>query len=299
MKNTEKNPEGERAPPQDDKGKKRKAHNVSSTDKNKNSHRKRVSSRKTRASEERENAPVPEDVLIARLRKLPGSEMNDETMHDVVTRAFFPLFGDSFAYVSSINLQLFLSKAFRGAYDDIGCEDDRSERVIKDLGIGSAKPEWSVLIVIVHGPHTERERASFAYGKNDTGASGVKNTHWSLLAWFKERKEVYHYDSLPANNNTARCGEVISALHLYGVIPERVSDFIAPQFTHRQREGWECGYYALLFLRVIQENASRGEPVPISKQDMETTYQSWVETITSPTGDLRMFLVDALAKGVV
>ena len=305
MKNTEKDPEEEeeRVASQEDRGRKRKARGVSSTDKNKNKnklpHRKRESSRKTRVSDEQESAPVPEDVLIARLRESPGSEMNDETMHDIVTRVFSPFFGDRVAYVSSINLQLLLSKAFRGAYDDIGCDDDRSEQVLKDLGIASAKRKWSVLVAIIHGPHTERKRASFVYGKNGADVSGVENTHWSLLVWFKEQNEAFHYDSLPANNNTARCGEVISALHLYGVIPERVSDFIAPQFTHRQREGWECGYYALLFLRVIQEKASRGEPMPISKQDMETTYRSWVESITSPTGDLRMFLVDALTKGVV
>ncbi len=294
MKNAEEDPEAERAAAQGGRGRKRKARVVASTDKSKPSHRKREPPKKTRASDEQESEPKPEDALVARLRESPGSEMNDETMHDVVTRVFSPLFGERVAYVSSINLQLFLSKAFRRAYDEIADDAERTERALKDLGIANGDRTWSVLAAIVHGPHTESERASSPYVRNCEDAPGLENTHWSLFVWFKDRNRAFHYDSLSANINDARCGEVVSALHLHGIIPGRVSKFITPQFVPRQREGWECGYYALFFLRVVQEKASRGKVAPISRDDLETTYRSWVDTITSPTGDLRTFLIDAL-----
>lgn len=89
--------------------------------------------------------------------------------------------------------------------------------------------------------------------------------HWSLLYYNSRLGRWYHYDSL----GTYHRGYVNSFMRYLareGIVPARevdtalaaIADESVAQYTmhrpSRQREGWECGFHVLMFMRCILGN---------------------------------------------
>jgi hypothetical protein len=92
------------------------------------------------------------------------------------------------------------------------------------------------------------------------------NFHWSVLVYSRANNMAYHYDSnFPMNME--RCVEVHGVLRATGVLPKDAYEVANPAFFPRQKEMWECGYYVLIALLIISDNA---QPTPLSDIDIDT-----------------------------
>ena len=82
--------------------------------------------------------------------------------------------------------------------------------------------------------------------------------HWSLLAYFARVGPVsntphwVHYDSMPGAH-VAYCNVLVQALMKTGVIPsdKNLPNAIKRPGVPRQLDGWECGFYVLMYMRWI------------------------------------------------
>src|SRR5258706_2580844 len=73
------------------------------------------------------------------------------------------------------------------------------------------------------------------------------NTHWSLLAFYKETRDFVHYDSLETNNEGAAAGLVRKLAHM-GYLSRELPITAAPM--QRQADGYNCGVFVTLIARL-------------------------------------------------
>ncbi len=221
---------------------------------------------------------------VAEHLRTDGVELNDTDMHESITGALSPLSSDGAVYISSVNMQNFLSKARRGCYDDGG-----RAQAIKDLGIPPDRADakgWKLMLAIVHGPYTENARSCGVY---DEGTPD--NYHWSLLAWFPDRNHAFHYDSCDGLNN-GRCLEILSALRSHGVTGDSVPEVYTPRFIPRQGDVWECGLFALIFFKILNDKTAAGYPEPITEEDVRMCFPAdgtWKRSVVP-------FILDCIQK---
>lgn len=159
-----------------------------------------------------------------------------------------------------------------------------TDNVYKLLGLTREKVENAeVIAVVLHGPHTESERAARLKYEGER----TDNYHWSVACWFRSLgSEVFHYDSrYPLNDK--RCAEVLGVLRSLGVFPTEVSSYVLPDFFPQQEDEWECGYEVLIALTII---ASSPTPSPVSEADVDTSYRPFFSTLNAAGGTDSIFI---------
>ncbi len=215
--------------------------------------------------------------------------LNDEIMHFIINDIFgIKELNDDILYISSLNIENVLRKHFQKKYQCIGDIRKRNEKVKTDLGItGSTIKDYKVIMIVIHGPRT----------LNDNPYNfELDNCHWSLLTWFKFNNKSFHYDSMSTLNSNI-CKKTITILQQYNVLPETIFDFFIPKFIQQQQGGWECGYFVLMFIKIIIDNIKNSTemPQPIGISQIKGKYQKWIKNITlNGVGTFLYFLCNSL-----
>ena len=221
-----------------------------------------------------------------------NSKLNDEAINEIITRIFFPKITNKkgVVYISSLNLSNVLSREYNGYYEKIVDEKEREKRVKKQLGIlnGWQTPDdLSTIIVVIHGPHTEKEKNENCVYNFDINE---ENDHWSLLVWYSKEEIAYHYDSLD-NHNYNRCREALRVLRKYNAVPAQLSKFRVPGFVPLQKGSSECGYYVLLFVKILTDSCENSDIIFPITEDLVLGYKQWLDTINQENGKLRKFVL--------
>ena len=219
--------------------------------------------------------------------------LDDEIMHFIINDIFkINELNANILYISSLNIKNVLRKDFQKKYQCIGDIRKRNETVKKDLGIPDSTTikDYTVIMIVLHGPHTLNDNP---YNFN------LDNCHWSLLTWFKFNNKSFHYDSISTLNSNM-CKKTITILQQYNVLPETIFDFFIPKFIQHQQGSWECGYFVLMFIKIIIDNIKNSTktmemPQPISRYEITEKYQKWIKNITlNGVGTFLYFLCDSL-----
>jgi hypothetical protein len=197
-------------------------------------------------------------------------------------------------FISSLNIQALLSRY----YYKTASIGDHAEALrvlhLSDADIASA----DAIVAVVHGPHTEQAREGALYDDDD-GDDGqqaaLQNMHWSLMCWFKGGHRIYHYDSLfPLNQD--RCEEVVAVLAKFGIFPDGQRMFAVPDFMPKQKKVWECGYYVLLFLKIVCDKAAAS---PAQGDDVHESYRWFIMNMhQGPDGPFQQHLMALLDRGL-
>lgn len=231
---------------------------------------------------------------VLSMLKSANHDLTDETINEIIIRLFDSklLTKKGVMYIPSINLSNTLSKEYKGEYNKIKNSEERRTRVRTHLGIlkhPDQPREATTIIVVIHGPYTELEqnrKSLYDFDKNS-----LQNNHWSLLVWYSKGHVAYHYDSLN-NYNKNRCIEALRLFKKYTTVPEELENFLLPEFVPIQTNLYECGYYVLLFLKILADTCVGTNAVePISDHTVSTFYQSWLESITKKNGKFRNYLL--------
>ncbi len=219
---------------------------------------------------------------------IESKELISDDVMDTIAKHIFNV-KEKTLFLSSLNLQVVLSKLHRNDYPSNA--EKRKDKIWKDLDmfdrIKHSVNDCESVIAVIHGPHTESTLQNVYSSELD------RNSHWSLFAWFKSKGKAYHYDSM-SPVNSKRCEEVFVMLRDYGILPEKLNDFWVPHFMSQQRDGWECGYYVLLILKLILDKTQYGVAHPLSRVDVTTLYREWFDSITSVNGKFFTFLLNSL-----
>ncbi|HEC64076.1 MAG TPA: hypothetical protein ENI23_02140 [bacterium] len=234
--------------------------------------------------------------------KTPSRMLNDDALNEIITRLFYSniMQKKGIVYISSLNLSNVLTKEYEGEYDRMKSEEDRQKLVRAKLGIPKDMKnpeEASAIIVVIHGPHTEKERnESCVYNFDEINA---QNNHWSLLVWYSSGQIAYHYDSL-SNLNFNRCRETLAVLKKYKLVPEALERFFIPEFVPEQNGLVECGWYVLLWLKVLADSCENaGAVLPISDNAIFNHYKKWLDNITANDGKLKSYILEKMQDQLI
>ena len=85
------------------------------------------------------------------------------------------------------------------------------------------------------------------------------------------------------------CEQIIILLKKYSIFPETLNHFFVPKFMPQQKQNWECGYFVLVFIKIIMDNIFQKMITPISRHQITITHKIWITYITE-NNDVNTFL---------
>jgi hypothetical protein len=128
-----------------------------------------------------------------------------------------------------------------------------------------------IIILPVFGPLLTSETNSVLLENHMPIDRGSE--HWSLLCYSKSEKKIFYYDTL-SRLNYRRAQEVFMYLTYFGIIPKETS-FIEPEFIQFQGNGWECGFFVIIYTFII---ITKHPCRPVSDIDINDRYSKYLQT---------------------
>ena len=123
------------------------------------------------------------------------------------------------------------------------------------------------------------------YPVNNDAPEGNGGTHWSLLVYRKKDNKFLHFDTIKGMNKKHAI-ELILKIQDDEMIG---SDGYGPQFVEiecvKQKNGFDCGPFVMIFLETIIENIVKGREVDDERYVLHSA------------GDIRKFLRNVITKG--